>query len=220
MTETALSTTNFAPNGAPNGAANGAANGAVVGTAGSAAPIAPFPPMKSGGNGVTGRAPMGGRSPPNGAPNGAVNGAANGAQDGAPRGADWVVAQLEEAGETLLCLPPGGYTTRLRTSAWQVLDTAAEAYGHNTPDRLRPPVPSAARISRMDAALGWLRLIPDDRFVLRRIVASRMLVSPTTGRHLFPWRRLGTLLGADHKAVQRWHGQGVALLVKALAGKG
>ena len=67
---------------------------------------------------------------------------------------------------------------------------------------------------------NWLRLIPDDRFVLRRIVASRMLVSPTTGRHLFPWRRLGTLLGADHKAVQRWHGQGVALLVRALAGKG
>ena len=184
--------------------ANGAANGAAMEHAGPAAPIAPFPPMKSGGNGVAGRAH--GRWP----------GAANGAENGASIDAAWVVARLEEAGETLLSLPAGGYTTKLRTSTWTVLDEAAEAYGSGLGARLRPPVPSAARISQMDAALGWLRLIPDDRYVLRRIVASRMLVSPSTGRHLFPWRRLGTLLGADHKAVQRWHGQGIGLVVKAL----
>ena len=97
-----------------------------------------------------------------------------------------------------------------------MLDTAAEAYG-TAPGRLRPPVPSAARISRMDVALGWLALVPDDKYVMRRIVASRMLVSPHTGRHLFPWRRLATLLGADHKAIQRWHAQCVAQLVVALS---
>jgi hypothetical protein len=70
----------------------------------------------------------------------------------------------------------------------------------------------------MDEALGWLRLIPDDKYVVRRILASRMLVSPVTGRHLFAWRRLGLLLGADHKAVQRWHGDGVRILVRALGG--
>ena len=193
---------------ATNGAANGAVNGAVGGGGGPAAPIAPFPPMKSGGNGVAGRARERFSVP--------ANGAANGAGIGAALDAEAVVARLEEAGETLLCLPAGGYTTKLRTSTWTVLDDAAEAYGYGTVGRLRPPVPDAARISRMDVALGWLALIPDDRFVLRRIVGSRMLVSPTTGRHLFPWRRLGTLLGADHKAVQRWHGQGIGLLVQAL----
>ncbi len=118
--------------------------------------------------------------------------------------------RLEEAGETLLLLPQRGYTTRLRTSTWNVLDEAAEAYAAQ-PARLHLPVPSAAKITRMDEALSWLPLIPDDKYVLRRLVASRMLVSPLTGRHLFPWRRLAT-----HKAIQRWHGQGIDLLLSAV----
>jgi len=52
--------------------------------------------------------------------------------------------------------------------------------------------------------------------VLRRIVGARALVSPLTDRHLFPWRRLAAVLGADHKAVQRWHAQAIALLVASL----
>jgi hypothetical protein len=64
----------------------------------------------------------------------------------------------------------------------------------------------------MDEALRWPVLIPLDKFVLRRIVCARMMVSPRTGRHLFPWRRIGTLLGADHKAIQRWHEQGIHII--------
>jgi hypothetical protein len=82
--------------------------------------------------------------------------------------------------------------------------------------RLRPPIPSAARISRMDEALGWIPLIPRDRYVLRRIVGARCLVSPITERHLYSWRRIGDLLGADHKAVQRWHAQAIDMLVAAI----
>ncbi len=52
--------------------------------------------------------------------------------------------------------------------------------------------------------------------MLRRIVGARSLVHPITERHLFPWRRLGTAIGADHKAVQRWHAQGIDLIVVAL----
>jgi hypothetical protein len=55
-----------------------------------------------------------------------------------------------------------------------------------------------------------------DRYVLRRIVGARSLVHPITDRHLFPWRRLGKALGADHKAVQRWHAQGIGMIVEAL----
>lgn len=68
----------------------------------------------------------------------------------------------------------------------------------------------------MDEALDWIPSIPRDRYVLRRIVGSRALVSPITERHLFPWRRLAVLLGADHKAVQRWHAQAIDLLVAHL----
>jgi hypothetical protein len=64
--------------------------------------------------------------------------------------------------------------------------------------------------------LNWIPRIPVDRYVLRRIVGARALVSPITERHLFPWRRLATLLGADHKAIQRWHAQGIDLIVTAL----
>jgi len=41
-------------------------------------------------------------------------------------------------------------------------------------------------------------------------------VHPITERHLYPWRRLATALGADHKAVKRWHGQGIDLIVARL----
>jgi hypothetical protein len=47
-------------------------------------------------------------------------------------------------------------------------------------------------------------------------VGARSLVHPVTDRHLFPWRRLGKALGSDHKAVQRWHAQGIALIVAGL----
>ncbi len=68
----------------------------------------------------------------------------------------------------------------------------------------------------MDQALAWIALIPADKLVLRRIVGCRSLVSPLTGRHLFSWRRLARLLGADHKAISRWHANGIDLIVTAL----
>ena len=93
--------------------------------------------------------------------------------------------------------------------------TALDAYGW-TAERARPPGPDATKIDRMDEALGWITLIPRERYVLRRIVGARALVSPMTERHLFSWRRLGAVLGADHKAVKRWHTEAIGLVVAAL----
>jgi len=137
--------------------------------------------------------------------------------DGFPVAIDapYVVGRLEEAGTTLLAIPGTGWSTRLRTSSLEIVRSAIESYGW-TDQRIRPAIPSAARITRMDEAMGWIGLIPLDRYVLRRIVGARSLVSPTTDRHLFPWRRLATAIGADHKAVQRWHAQGIELIVTAL----
>ena len=128
---------------------------------------------------------------------------------------DFVIYRLEEAGATLLALPGTGWSTRLRTSSLDIVRSALESYGWSD-TVMRPPIPSAEKITRMDEALGWIPLIPVDRYVLRRVVGARSLVHPVTDRHLYPWRRLGKALGADHKAIQRWHGQGIALIVQAL----
>lgn len=126
-----------------------------------------------------------------------------------------LVACLEEAGSTLLSLPATGFSPRLRTTTLPILREAAEAYGWSMAE-LRAPMPSASRITRMDKAMSYLALIPQDRYLLRRIVGCRALVHPVSGRHLFSWRRLGELMNADHKAVQRWHGDGIRLILDAL----
>lgn len=132
-----------------------------------------------------------------------------------PFDAELITYRLEEAGATLLALPGSGWSTRLRSSSLEIVRTAIESYGWTT-NRMRPPIPSADRISRMDEAMSWILLIPIDRYVLRRIVGARSLVHPITERHLYPWRRLGAALGADHKAIQRWHAQGIELIVAEL----
>jgi hypothetical protein len=126
-----------------------------------------------------------------------------------------LIAVLEEAGATLLSLPPSGFSPGLKISALPILREAAEAYGWSAAE-VRPPMPSASRISRMDKAMGYLALIPQDRYVLRRIVGCRALVHPTSGRHLYSWRRLAELLRADHKAIQRWHAEGIRIILFAL----
>lgn len=127
-------------------------------------------------------------------------------------------ACLEEAGLTLMALPNTGPTTRLRQGG---LEWVRDAMAY-PPERtvIRPAVPSGAAIDRMDRVLAWIPRIPADRFVLRRVVGARCLLSPLTGRHLFTWRRLAGAVGADHKAVQRWHAQGLALIAGSLKGPG
>lgn len=142
-------------------------------------------------------------------------GASRGTATVLPAEYESLVACLEEAGATLLSLPTTGFSTSLKTSALPILREATEGYGWSSAE-VRPPMPSASRISRMDRVFGYLALIPQDRYVLRRIVGCRALVHPVTGRHLFSWRRLGELLRADHKAVQRWHGEGVRTIILEL----
>ena len=127
-----------------------------------------------------------------------------------------ITERLEEAGATLLCLPASGPRTDIRTSKWPAIHAAIDAYGWSGA-RLRPAVPAAAAITRMDEALSWIRLIPEENYVLRRIVGARAMVSPLTGRHLFSWRRLGGLLGADARAVRRWHAKGIAIILSHLS---
>ena len=130
---------------------------------------------------------------------------------------DSVVSRLEEAGRTLLSLPNTGPSTRLVQSGLEWVREASQANAAPAA-RIRPATPDAATITRMDEALGWITLIPRDRYVLRRIVGARSLVNPMTARHVYSWRRIATAIGADHKAVQRWHAQGIDMIVGILNG--
>ena len=130
--------------------------------------------------------------------------------------AEFVIARLEEAGRTLYCLPRSGGAPKLRTATYDIVRSAAEVALGDTSSRIRMPVPSSSRIDAMDEAFGWLSLIPQDRYVLRRLVGARALVDPTTDRHLFSWRRLAGMMGADHRAVPKWHAEGIGFIVAAL----
>lgn len=132
---------------------------------------------------------------------------------------EYVMFRLEEAGATLLSLPGSGPGNALKTSKWPTVHSTIEAYGW-TGARLRPAMPEPARITRMDEALGWIEAIPQENYVLRRIVGARSLVSPLTGRYLFSWRRIGKILGADPRAVRRWHGKGIELIRRWLVARG
>jgi hypothetical protein len=128
---------------------------------------------------------------------------------------DGAISRLEEAGRTLLALPTSGYSTKLRSGSLDIVRSALESYGWGD-GRIKPAIPPAAQISRMDEALGWISFIPLDRYVLRRIVGVRALVHPITGRYLYSWRRLARVLGADHKAIQRWHSLGLDMIVSGV----
>ena len=144
--------------------------------------------------------------------------------------AELVIYRLEEAGRTLLALPNRGCMPAGMGAAWpDVVHAAVEAYGYD-PEQIRPAVPSAEKITRMDEVWRWLVLIPLDRnkpgseepwsrhggAVLRRIVMMRALVNPMTGRHRWSWRRMGLALNCSHEALRIWHATAIDRLVSAL----
>ena len=129
--------------------------------------------------------------------------------------ADDVIMRLEDAGATMMRMPKAGWSTGARTFWPAVVRDPSEAYGW-TGEPVRISRPAAADITAMDEAFGWLAHIPHDRFVLRRVVASRCLVHPITGRHLFAWRAIARMIGSHHMAVQRWHAQGIACIVQGV----
>ena len=92
-----------------------------------------------------------------------------------PIDADFVICRLEEAGATLLAVPGTGWSTRLRSSTLEIVRTALESYGWSE-TQIRPPVPSAEKITRMYEAMSWIPLIPLDRYILRRVVGARSMI--------------------------------------------
>lgn len=127
-----------------------------------------------------------------------------------------VEARLADAGRTLLALRVSGVRPAgTKSSMPEVIRSFDESYGWQTED-LRPSQPSPRDISAMDQALSWIALIPQERYVLRRIVGARCLTNPRTDRPLFSWRKIADTVGASHMAVKAWHSQGIDVIVAAL----
>ena len=127
-----------------------------------------------------------------------------------------IVRRLEQAGSTMLAMrTKSPYPAGIKSCMPDVLPDAWLAYGWNTA-QIRPATPTSQQIDAMDAAYRWLSLIPDHRYVVRRILACRSLVHPITDRHVLHWRKIGTMLGADYRAIQTWHRHGVGMIVGAL----
>jgi hypothetical protein len=133
-----------------------------------------------------------------------------------------VIHRLERAGATLLAMRtrspyPAPYRCALPDPVRDIYDTwdwkePATAYDN------RPAIPNAAAVTAMDTTFRWLNFVPNQRHVVRRIVALRALVHPISGRHVCHWRHLGQVLHADYRGVQRWHADGISHIVNALAG--
>ena len=131
-------------------------------------------------------------------------------------GSEQVAVYLEDAGKCLMSMPMSGHTTRARISKLPfVVPGGLEAFSVGD-GRLRLPQPRPETIDRMDEVLAWISLIPQDKVILRRIVGARALLSPVTGRNIYSWRRLGDLLDVDHKTIQRWRKDGLAIIAREL----
>ena len=126
-----------------------------------------------------------------------------------------VVFELEAAGRTLAALPARGCRPAGFGSGWPAVVHEYVEAQDDAP--LRAPVPTARAIDHLDVVMSWAALI--QRPVVRRIVFTRSLIHPVTDRHLYSWRRIGRLIGADHRSVQLWHGQGVAAILAALTAR-
>ena len=106
-----------------------------------------------------------------------------------------------------MAMPQIGFSPALAQRNYQIVRRMF--HDEVTAPRLRMPVPSAAEITAMEEAFGWVLWIPESRAVVRRVVYARSMVHPLNDRHVYSWRKLAERLNTDHKAVQRWFIAGV-----------
>lgn len=127
---------------------------------------------------------------------------------------DQVEEWLNEAGMTLATLRMKGLRPAGVKINWPdvVVDPDDLCWLRDSDDVLPPP--SSDAIARMDIALSWVPLIDDKR--LRVVVNKRLIVNPISGKFRWEWRKLGRLLGIDHKTAQAWHRRACGVIAKKI----
>jgi hypothetical protein len=112
-------------------------------------------------------------------------------------------------------MPGNSVSLQLSHIAIDVVGDPRVAYGYLLATAPRTP-PTPLEISMMDWVMTWLAYIPDERFLVRKIVAHRMIWDPDKGRSVWSYRRLGEKVGASHVAVKMWDERGVEIIHRAL----
>lgn len=128
--------------------------------------------------------------------------------------ADAVQSRLEHAFGVVARLPNDG-GQRLKVATYGYVSELVEV--NAKPGRVRLS-PSRLDVSLMDEAISWPSLI--DNLTTRRIVSARSMVNPATERPIYQWQRLARGIGADVRAVKRWHSEGLAVIVAKLRDQG
>lgn len=128
--------------------------------------------------------------------------------------AQHVVDRLHEAGMTLAALPmrgtlPAGY----RSGYPDIVRSIVTDYPPECAC-LRPAVPSAAAISRLDEVMGWVSDLPEH---LRRIIGYRLQVHPIGGQYLRSMRWIGRTMGIMPTTVRNRHNVAIAMIAKKIA---
>src|ERR1700691_717930 len=150
--------------------------------------------------------------------------------------ANYVITCLEDAGATQIAMRvPGCYPAGYKSNWPDIVREFCDFVGGGSAsgwalEELRPAVPSAAAITRMDEVFGWVAaaipLQPAPRgsaskwsdSLLRRVVLFRAAVHPITGIHLRSWRHVARILGSNHNTVKIWHSAGIDMIVKHVNG--
>ncbi len=115
---------------------------------------------------------------------------------------------------TLSALPPGGPSTRLAQPRCEIVREEVVEL-RCQPERVRLPPPPPRKVDEMDRTLQWLGLIPNDRYVLRRVVGLRA-VTHFESRKPLSWRKISARLGANAYAVKGWHEKGILIVTRRL----
>jgi len=117
---------------------------------------------------------------------------------------------LEWSGAKLLAMRIASPAPKGVRNAWPEYATLPDdAYGY-TKNTLRAAIPSRFDITLMDEILLLPALIPD--VLIRRIIHSRALVAPVSGKYLYSYETVAKLLYTDRKTIARLHGKGLKII--------
>lgn len=129
--------------------------------------------------------------------------------------AEEVERRLFEAGLTLAYLPSHGLRPACCGSSWQeTLMELDDLLSLTAESEIRPPMPSAAAISRMDEAMGWVSWIQNTAH--RRVVLFWMMIHPITQRHYLSWEQIGKKIGRSDKTAKSYFSSGLSAITKKI----
>lgn len=122
---------------------------------------------------------------------------------------------LRWAGEKLLSLPlarPGPAGLRNNWPEVEPEDTKSIIAAAFDETRIHAPEPDKYEIRMMDEILSLILLVQEPH--VRRVLQTRALVAPLTGRYLYSWSRIGKVLKIDRRAVIKLHAQGTSSIAR------